>query len=433
VSIAASLAILAASVAALLGMIALVRHIGQRRDWSPEVQRKCVHVAIGLYALTLPLLFDARWPVVVLILIALALMLVLRTPASRRSGLGATIHSVERRSAGDIWLALAIGFVFLRAGDVYILYALPIAVIALSDAAAALTGTTYGRRRFAIEGGVKSWEGVIAFFAVTWILAMVMLLLLTEVPRANVVMLGLTIAAFGATVEAVSWRGLDNLFVPICIHLFLAGYLNAAPVDLAWLAAAFFAALLAIALLTPWLKLSVHASRALVVAIFTFLGAAGLYGTVLPIVVMATHLIARKVAPCRSVYSDLDLIATLCAAGLIWFFVGEMIGTSAINLYNLSLAGMVLGYAIIIAGWRRWIAPIALAIVFALYQVLVALGPAYGRWLDGLAWLAIASLALVALVLLARARWFERWRAPRLAAIASLVPMTGYLTHMVMR
>lgn len=432
-SIALSLAILAASVVALLGVIVLVRHFAQRHGWTAEVQRKSVHVAIGLYALVLPILFDARWPVVALLLIALALMLFLRRPASRATGLGATIHSVERRSAGDIWLALAIGFVFLRAGESYILYALPIAVIALSDAAAALTGSSYGRRRFAVEGGVKSWEGVIAFFAVTWILAMVMLLLLTDIPRINVVVLAVTIAAFGAVVEAVSWRGLDNLFVPVCVHFFLAGYLNADPRAVTVLAAIFLTALLAVALLTPRLGLSVHSSRALVIAIFFFIGVGGLYGTILPVLVIAMHLIARRRAPCRSDYGDLDFTATLCAIGLIWFFVGESVGPTAINLYNLALAGVLLGYAIIALRCdRRWIAP-ALAVTLALYLAIVAIGPADARWVVWLPWIAAGSLALVAVAFLARRGWTDRWRAPRLAAVATIVPMTTYLAQAVFR
>lgn len=430
-SIAASLAILAVSVAALMGAVALVRHFGQRHGWTPEVQRKSVHVAIGLYALALPLLFDARWPVVALILIALGLMLFLRTPASRTAGLGAAIHSVERRSAGDIWLALAIGFVFLRAGDSYILYALPIAVIALSDAAAALAGSAYGRARFVIEDGVKSWEGVAVFFAVTWIVAMVMLLLLTQVPRINVVVLALAIAGFGAAVEAVSWRGLDNLFVPIAIHFFLAGYLDAPPEALGVLAAVFVVAVLAVALLTPRLGLGVHASRALVIAVFLFLGVGGVYGTAMPVLVIVGHLAARRFRPCRSPHPDLDFLAMLCAVGLVWYFTGETLGPNALNLYNLALAGMLLGYLVLGFG-RRWVVP-AYAGVLGAYLALLAFGPDHARWIAAVEYLAMGSLALVAVAVAARPAWFDRWRAPRVAALANLVPMTAYLVQVAMR
>jgi dolichol kinase len=416
-------------VAALIALIALIHYLGDSHNWSPEVQRKAVHVAVGLYALTLPVLFDQRWPVVLLILVTIVLMLWLRRPASRATGLGAAIHSVERRSWGDILLALAIGFVFLRAGDSYILYALPIAVVALSDAAAALTGSSYGRRRFAIEDGVKSWEGVVAFFAVTWILSMVMLLLVTDVPRLNVVVLSLAIALFGATVEAVSWRGLDNLFVPICIQLFLMGYLHAPPATLALLTLAFLGAILLIVLLAPRLGLGAHASRAFVVAIFSFLGVAGPYGTVLPALIMLAHLAARKARPCRSGHADLDFIGMLSGAALIWLFVGETVGPTAINLYNMSLAGILLAYLLMALGLDRRFALAGYAAVLSAYILLIAVGPHGARWAVGLPETAAASLALVMVALVVRTGWFDRWRAPRIAAVASIVPMTAYLTQ----
>ncbi|MBO9712281.1 hypothetical protein [Sphingomonas sp.] len=430
-SIAVPLAILAISVVLLLGAIALVRHLGQRFGWTAEVQRKSVHISIGLYALLLPLLFQQRWPVVLLILLALALMLLLRTPASRTAGLGAAIHSVERKSWGDVLLAVAIGFVFLRANGNYILYALPIAVIAISDAAAALAGSSYGRRRFHVEEGMKSYEGVAVFFFVTWIVAMVMLLLLTDIPRPNVVVLAMTIAVFGALVEAVSWRGLDNLFVPVTIHFFLAGYLNAPPVTLALLGIGFTVAVLAVALLTPRLGLSVHASRALVIAIFFFLGVGGAHGSVLPVLAIAAHLVARVRMPAEDAHPDLDFIATLCAVGLIWYFVGETTGPNAINLYNMSLAGMLLALVMLAVrmDWRLLV-PVYIA-VLALYLWLVDLSPGYSRWAHGLTWLAGGSLGAVAAMCLGWPGWYQHHRAFRIAGISSFVPALAYFTQAV--
>ena len=426
-STALSLAILGTSVAALLAAIALVRQVARRWRWTAEVQRKSVHIAIGLYALTLPLLFDRRWPVIALIVVALALMLFLRTPASRATGLGSVIHSVERRSAGDIWLALAIGFVFVQSEGNYILYALPIAVIALSDAAAALTGSSYGRTRYQVEEGVKSWEGIIAFFTVTLIVAMVMLLLLTDVGRVNVILLALAIAAFGALVEAVSWRGLDNLFVPVCVHFFLVGYLDAAPLELVVLALTFFGTIAVVALVAPRLGLSPHASRAMSIAIFFFLAVVGPYGTILPLLLTAAHLVARTRQPCRSPHCDLDFVATLSGVGLIWLFVGEAVGPRAVNLYNLGLAGMLLGYLVVALARTSLHVAAMFVLILVLYLALVGVGPADLRWVRALPWLAAGTLALVAVALALRRDLFDRWRAPRLAAAASIVPMSAYL------
>ena len=431
-SIALDLVLLAGSVALLMGVIAAVRYAGERFGWHAEVSRKTIHVAIGLYAMALPLLFDTRLPVVVLLLIALALMGWLRLPQVRTTGLGKAIHAVERRSLGDIWLALAIGFVFLQAEGEYIFYALPLAIITLSDTAAALTGSAYGRSRFAVEDGVKSWEGVVAFFMVSVIVAMAMLLLLTDAPRLNVVVLAFAIAAFGAIVEAVSWRGLDNLFVPICLQFFIKGYLFAEPMALALIALQFGVAVIAVAVIARRLALSVHASRAFVIAIFLFLGAGGPYGAVVPMFAIAAHLIARR-RPCASPHRDLDFIATLCGAGLIWFFVGETIGPSALSFYNLGMAGMALGLLVVATGGRIAAGALLTLAVGAGYLALLSLAPGHALHSPYLPWVAAASLLLVAALVLARTPWFDRWRAPRLGAVANLVPFAAYLATLGMQ
>ncbi|MFQ3253595.1 MAG: phytol kinase, partial [Loktanella salsilacus] len=71
------------SVAVLLGVMALVRRLAGVWQIGAEVQRKLVHIATGLYALTLPWLFPDRWPVYVLVAVTLVVMLVLRRPGSR--------------------------------------------------------------------------------------------------------------------------------------------------------------------------------------------------------------------------------------------------------------------------------------------------------------------------------------------------------------
>ena len=431
-SIALNLALLAGSVALLMGVIAAVRYAGERFGWHAEVSRKTIHVAIGLYAMGLPLLFDTVWPVVALLLIALALMGWLRLPQVRTSGLGKAIHAVERRSLGDIWLALAIGFVFLQSGGEYIFYALPLAIITLSDTAAALTGSAYGRSRFAVEDGVKSWEGVVAFFMVSVIVAMAMLLLLTDAPRLNVVVLAFAIAGFGAIVEAVSWRGLDNLFVPIGLQFFIKGYLFAEPMALALIALQFGVAVIAVALIARRLALSVHASRAFVIAIFLFLGASGPYGAVVPMLAMGAHLVARR-RPCASVHRDLDFIATLCGAGLIWYFAGEVTGPSALSFYNLGMAGMALGLLVVATGGRL-VAGAALAVAAgAGYAALLTLAPVHALASAHLPLLAALSLALVAASVIARTAWFDRWRAPRLGILANLVPFAAYFATVGMQ
>ena len=132
-SAAAGLGLIVCSIALLLGAMAAVKELARRFDLGPELQRKLIHVATGLYALTLPLTFRDRWPVVALILASVAVMLALRLPQFARSGVASALHAVERRSYGEIYLCLAVGFLFFQSQGRPILYVLPILTLTLSD------------------------------------------------------------------------------------------------------------------------------------------------------------------------------------------------------------------------------------------------------------------------------------------------------------
>jgi hypothetical protein len=257
---------------------------------------------------------------------------------------------------------------------------------------------------------------------------MTMLLLLTDASRENVVILAFSIAAFGAVVEAVSWRGLDNLFVPICIHLFLAGYLNASPIALAGIALQFAVAVLAVALIARRIGLSVHASRAFVIAIFLFLGAGGVYGAIVPGLAILSHLVARR-RPSAGLHQDLDFIATLCGVGLLWLFIGETLGPNALNFYNLGMAGLVLGLLLIGLTKRWFVALCAVIAVTSGYFALLEFAPAYSISVAHLPWIAAVSLPLVIATVWIQPGWFDRWRTPRLAVLANIVPLAGYLVY----
>ena len=45
----------------------------------------------------------------------------------------------------------------------------------------------------------------------------------------------------------------------------------------------------------------------------------------------------------------------------------------------------------------------------------------------------VGLLALVTALVLARTAWFDRWRAPRLGAVANLVPFAAYLATLGMQ
>jgi phytol kinase len=210
----------------LLGMLLVLGMLGALtgalRFWQvksaphPELVRKLLHIGMGLVTLSFPLLFDASWPVIALAVLAVGAMLALRHVAPLRERLGGVVHAVARESSGELYFPVAIALVFTLAAGVPVLYAVPVLLLTLADATAALIGVRYGTLKLAtLDGGFKSVEGAVAFFTVAFLCTHVSLLLATDVGRVETLLIGLEVGFLVMLVELVAWRGLDNLFIPL--------------------------------------------------------------------------------------------------------------------------------------------------------------------------------------------------------------------------
>ena len=203
----------AAIAAALLGMLALLGAVAPRLH--PEIPRKVAHVALGASALLHPWLFDEAWPVVVLGLLTLLVLAALRVVVPLRARLGAVVHGVRRVGEGDLWFPVSATLLFVATAGDPLLHAIPMLTLTAADAAAALVGVRWGRRRFATADGWKSVEGSAAFFAVAFLAAAVPLLLVDGRGAAHALLVAGGFALLLTPVELAAWRGLDNLLVPL--------------------------------------------------------------------------------------------------------------------------------------------------------------------------------------------------------------------------
>lgn len=213
-----------AVLAALVGALKLLERVAHPH---PEVVRKLLHVAMGLVVVTFPWVFDARWPVVVLAATAGGLLTVLRYMPRMRGGLGSVIHGVERPSLGEICFPAAVGVLFVLARGDWLVYVVPMLILTLADALAALIGLAYGRVRYVTSEGLKSAEGSIIFFAVAFMSVHVPLLLFTDVGRAQTLLIATIVGLLSMLVEAVAIKGLDNLLIPIAAYAMLRWYMGA--------------------------------------------------------------------------------------------------------------------------------------------------------------------------------------------------------------
>lgn len=426
---ALQLALAVGSVGVLLGLMAIVRRLAGRFGLNAELQRKLIHIGTGLYAMTLPWLFPARWPVYVLVGVTLIVMAALRMPGSR---LGKTLHGVDRASYGDLLLAIAVGLCLFLSGNQPFVYVLPIAVLTLADAMAALIGSTYGTRFFHVEDGRKSIEGSVAFFTVTLLVSIICLMLMTPFAPLNILVLSVMVAAFGTFVEAVSWRGFDNLFLPMGLLIFLSTHANDPLYDLLLLAAVFAASIVAFKFIAPKIGLNNHAARVYVVAVFLLIAVTELQNAVFPICVLAAHIWSRTTAPSTSKFPDLDVVASLALISFGFWTMGDATGQNAISFYGMTTMAMTVGLCAIALTPRgnmaRTIMLIGIVLAACFIRgIVTGLNPDPANW-NGPMWPAVmASLGIAALTPSLIPLAFRNRRMKKLTGLSLLVPLGTYL------
>jgi phytol kinase len=206
------IALVAALLSLAVGVAALARRLGLV---SGEVARKSVHIQLGFIIAGFPWLFTERWPVWCLAGVSVIALAGVRWLPWLRTNVGGSLHDVDRTSWGEFCFPIAAAVAWSLVPGDWIRFSLPILVLAVSDAVAALVGTWYGRIRFTTAGGRKSWEGSLAFAAATFLVVHVPLLLGTPIGRAESLLIAVNMALLLMLVEALAWEGFDNLFIPI--------------------------------------------------------------------------------------------------------------------------------------------------------------------------------------------------------------------------
>lgn len=421
-----------ASVGVLLALMAGVRQLASAWDLNAEVQRKFVHVGTGLYALCLPWLFPDRWPVYMLLAVTMIVMVLLRT-RWLSEGLGRALHDVERRSYGDFLLALAVGLcLFLSNGDA-LLYVLPIAVLTFADAAAALAGTSYGTRRFRVEDGEKSVEGTAVFFVLTFLIAILCLMFLSDLPPARMAVLALMVAAFGTLVEAQSWRGFDNLFLPLGLLVFLSVHGASDIAELTRLVVIFLIALIGFIVVGRKIGLSAHASRVYVVAMFLVLSVTDAQNAILPASALLAHAWASMANPSEDAHGALDIVAALALISFGWLALGEATGWNAVAFYGISTMGLAMGLVVVALRGKLMPALACAGLLFVVRHALVQMNLPEATWAEPLVGLSLGTLALCTVAPLVHLSAFQASRVMKLTVLAAALPVVWYAVMVVAR
>lgn len=193
----------------LLSMIRCSHKFGQ------ELKRKSFHVGVGLASLSFPPVLNEPWKVMLGMSLAVAWMSAVRILPCLQRYFGSVLHDCERKSMGEVYFALSIAGLILLTNSSPLLYVIPVLILSLADAAAAIFGRLIPSK--ALTGFLrgKTVAGCSAFFVVAAAICVAMLTFYTALPAWQIVVCALVVATATCLAEAICRHGLDNLVVPL--------------------------------------------------------------------------------------------------------------------------------------------------------------------------------------------------------------------------
>jgi phytol kinase len=200
------------SLVAIFLILVLSEVLWNDKKLKGELARKFVHISVGT--------FVAFWPFYMsfhtIQLISVAFLLV--TLASRYLKVFSAVHTVDRKTWGDVLFAVGIGATAIFTKSDWIFMA-AILNMSLADGLAGIIGKRFGKsNNYKILGHAKSIAGSLTFL----IVSLLVLIAANNFGHLNIdlgTIFGLAIAAM--VVENFGIYGLDNVFVPILITLVL--------------------------------------------------------------------------------------------------------------------------------------------------------------------------------------------------------------------
>lgn len=305
---------------------------------APEGARKLFHVGSGLVALTLPWLFHSAAPIAALCGLTLAIMLALKHVPAARRGPGQVLFRVHRDSYGEVYFPLGVGVLLLlclkpagRSAGYPLLYAIPILVLTLADTVAALIGAPYGRLHYSAAEGQKSLEGSLAFALVTFLSVHIPLLLFSPTGRVQSLLIAVIVGLLVMMAEAIAWRGLDNLVIPLATYFLLEAFLHLSAAALAG-QLLIVAGLGAVAL--AWRRRTTLNDGALmgcILAGYVILVLGGPLWLLAPLLLFVSYVPLTRPTPGDDPRShNVRVVLSLASAGLVWLLLARALHLPAL-------------------------------------------------------------------------------------------------------
>ena len=192
-----------------LAVLVLSKIIKSKLSKDAEISRKFAHLGGGFVALAFPYFFKGF--IVPLVLCGIFLLILIFT---KKNKILDSIHGVDRVTFGQYLFPITVFLTFFLSKETSF-YFISILVLTLSDTFAALVGKRYGLLKINVRGSIKSVEGSVAFIVVTFLCVHIPLLLMTQIDKANCLLIGIVVALVVCGAELISFYGEDNIIIPL--------------------------------------------------------------------------------------------------------------------------------------------------------------------------------------------------------------------------
>ena len=209
----------------LVGIVLLLvfNELNYRRlNLKGEFTRKFAHFAATLAVVPFPYIFPSHWYVLVLAFLFFAVLFITQYSKQLKS-----IHDIERKSVGSYLLPLSIYITFLISSllENKFIFILPMLILAVCDPMAAILGINVknynGRVVLFGHKFDKTWLGSGAFLITSFVISIIAFYFHFQVFDLQTFWLALAIAVVSTLSEFFSWRGSDNLSIPLSVMLVL--------------------------------------------------------------------------------------------------------------------------------------------------------------------------------------------------------------------
>lgn len=197
-------------------------------DISKEFARKLFHVAACGSVLIFVNLFNQWYQAVFSLLILTAIVFIVlpflfQTTLMKKIPLargGKNMEILKQAAFFFGTIILLITIIWGLFGEAYRYHIIVgVATLGLGDAAAALIGKKFGRKKIkgALVDSNKTFVGSFAMFTFSWIAIIISLIIFSDFNFVFILIASMVLAATAATVEAFSQQGFDTIFIPLVI------------------------------------------------------------------------------------------------------------------------------------------------------------------------------------------------------------------------